>query len=255
MFPVRLSMVSYNIWNNERWPERAPALENFLRLVDPDVLCLQELHSQTQAFLDRLLSGHARVEDPLAGWTVEGNIYWKRALLEELQHGAEDAMHPEKDRRLFWVRLRVKATGESVFVSTAHLSSPTKEEESQTGVSPRVGQLRRICEALGRLVRAGEPAFFMGDMNDARHPQRILKGAGFVSCFSALGMQSPPTFKCFPTAHFAAGEPSTTEAIDLVAANARARAVCAAVPQIHCGDLAPSDHWPVHAVYELPTKS
>ena len=32
MVPVRLSIVTYNIWLTERWPERAPALERFLTL-------------------------------------------------------------------------------------------------------------------------------------------------------------------------------------------------------------------------------
>src|SRR5437868_4437752 len=108
MFPIRLSVITYNIWNTERWPERAPALENFLRLLRPDILCLQELDPVTQTFLDGLLPGHERVQDPFPGWSFESNIYWDKALLEEMQHGAEDAGHPEKERRLFWARLRVK---------------------------------------------------------------------------------------------------------------------------------------------------
>jgi endonuclease/exonuclease/phosphatase family metal-dependent hydrolase len=251
MFPVRLSIVTYNIWTTDRWPERAPALENFLRLIRPDVLCLQELAAPTQQFLDSTLATHDRVHDALPGWTVEGNIYWDRALFEKVAHGAEDVGHPEKDRRLFWARLKLRDGGRTVLVSTAHLTSPTQEPEASTGASPRVGQLKRIAEALGRIVQGGEPAFFMGDMNDARHPQKILKPAGYVSCFSALGQQSPPTFKCYPTANAKAGEPSSTEAIDLIAANAQARAVSASVPRVFFGDLAPSDHWPVHAVYQI----
>ncbi len=251
MFPARLSIASYNIWVTERWPERAPALENFLRLFIPDILCLQELQRETQEFLDRTLPGHERVRDPLPGWTSEGNIYWNAALLDRVGHGAEDIGQPEKERRLFWARLRLKESKRTLFVSTAHLTSPTRKEESETGLSPRVGQLRRIAAELARRVGEGEPAFFMGDMNDARHPQRILKPAGFTSCFAALGVQSPPTFKCYPTANAMPGEPSSNEAIDLIAANRHARAVSASVPQCYFGDMAPSDHWPVQAVYEV----
>jgi endonuclease/exonuclease/phosphatase family metal-dependent hydrolase len=114
-----------------------------------------------------------------------------------------------------------------------------------------VRQLKRIADELRRLVREGEPAFFMGDMNDAYHPQRIFMQAGFVSCFAALGMQSPPTFKCCPTANVQPGEPAVTEAIDLIVANKYARAIAASVPQCYAGDLAPSDHWPVQAIYQL----
>jgi len=106
-----------------------------------------------------------------------------------------------------------------------------------------VRQLKRIAEELTRRVRESEPAFFMGDMNDAWHPQRILMQAGFVSCFAALGMQSPPTFQCYPTANVQPGERTITEAIDLIVANKYARAIAASVPQCYAGDLAPSDHW------------
>jgi endonuclease/exonuclease/phosphatase family metal-dependent hydrolase len=114
-----------------------------------------------------------------------------------------------------------------------------------------VRQLKRIAGELARLVRQGEPAFFMGDMNDPRHPQRILKQAGFASCFAALGMQSPPTFQCYPTANIEPEEQTITEAIDLIVANKHARAIAASVPQCYAGDIAPSDHWPVQAVYQL----
>ncbi len=93
----------------------------------------------------------------------------------------------------------------------------------------------------------------MGDMNDPRQPQRILGDVGFRSCFAALGLQSPPTFQCYPAANIEPGEPTITEAIDLIAANEHARAIAASVPQVFHGDIAPSDHWPVHAVYELPS--
>jgi len=253
MIPPRLSIVTYNIWMTERWPARAPALERFLKLFTPDLLCLQELHQTTQEFLDKLLADYDRVHDPLPGWTSEGNIYWKKGLFERVEHGAEEVGHIEPERRLFWARLTLKQTGKTLFVSTAHLTSPRRKEEAETGASPRVGQLKRIGQELTRLVRAGEPAFFMGDMNDARQPQGILGKAGFATCFAALGLQSPPTFQCYPTANIEPGAQTITEAIDLIAANRHARAIAASVPQLFHGDIAPSDHWPVHAVYEIVT--
>src|SRR5688572_23399980 len=171
MIAPRLSIVTYNIWLTERWPARAPALERFLKLFDPDLLCLQELQPATQAFLDETLKGHARVRDPLPGWTNEGNVYWRKAAFDLVGHGAEEVGHLEPERRLFWARLKLKDTGRSIFVSTAHLTSPKNAKEAETGQSPRVGQLKRIADELARLVAEGEPAFFMGDMNDPRHPQ------------------------------------------------------------------------------------
>ena len=54
MVPTRLSIITCNIWLTERWPARAPALERFLTLFVPDILCVQELQRPTQEFLDRL---------------------------------------------------------------------------------------------------------------------------------------------------------------------------------------------------------
>src|SRR5262245_31973401 len=251
MIPVRLSIVTYNIWLTERWAARAPALQRFLTLFSPDVLCVQELQPTTQQFLDGLLKGHERVHDAFAGWTNEGNIYWNKSILEKVDHGAEEVGHVEPERRLFWTRLRITGSSRTIFVSTAHLTAPRKSDEPETGASPRVGQLKRIAEALTRLPGDGEPAFFMGDMNDAWHPQRVLKRVGFVGSFAALGMQSPPTFQCYPAANVEPGEPTITEAIDLIAANKHVRAIASSVPQCYYGDTAPSDHWPVQAIYEL----
>ena len=251
MIPTRLSILTCNIWLTERWPARAPALERLLTLFTPDVLCVQELQRSTQEFLDRILSGYARIHDPFPGWTNESNIYWNGALLERIEHGAEDVGHVEPERRMFWARLRIKSSQRTIFVATAHLTSPKHGDEGETGVSPRVRQLKRITDVLARCVQEDEAAFFMGDMNDAWHPQRILLQAGFVSCFAALGMQSPPTFQCYPTANVLPGERTISEAIDLIAANKHARAIAASVPQCYAGDLAPSDHWPVQAIYQL----
>jgi len=251
MIPTRISLITYNLWLTQRWPARAPAFERFLTLFTPDVLCVQELQRPTQEFLDQILSGYARVHDPFPGWTTESNIYWASTAFERVEQGAEAVSHLEPERRLFWVRLRVKPSQKTIFVATAHLTTARHREEAETGASPRVRQLNRIAGELTRLVREGEPAFFMGDMNDPWHPQRILMQAGFVSCFAALGMQSPPTFQCYPTANVQPGEQTITEAIDLIVANKYARAIAASVPQCYAGDLAPSDHWPVQAIYQL----
>lgn len=247
--PTRLSLVTYNLWLTERWPARAPALEKFLTLFAPDVLCVQELQPATREFLDHVLNRHARIDDSFPGWTSESNIYWRKGLFTERDHGTEEVGHLEPDRRLFWVRLELSGS-RSILVATAHLTTARHRDEAQTGHSPRVRQLKRIAAELVRLS-GDAPAFFMGDMNDAWHPQRMLGEAGFVSCFAALGMQSPPTFQCYPTANIRPGEHTITEAIDLIVANRHARAIAASVPQVYCEDLAPSDHWPVQAVYQV----
>jgi endonuclease/exonuclease/phosphatase family metal-dependent hydrolase len=252
MPPTRINVITYNIWNTERWAQRESALRGFMQRFDPDVLCLQELRRKSRMFLDGLLAGHERVHDRFTGWMLESNIYWRASMFTEIEHGAEDVRIKEAGhRRLFWVRLKMQHAERSIVASTAHLTHQRHPEESRTGASPRVGEIQRIIAALQRLTQPGEPVFFMGDMNDPVHPTDHLHKAGYVSCFAALGLEPPPTFKCYPTAGVAPGKLAMTQCIDWIVANAHARAIAATVPHFFANDAAPSDHWPVQAVYEL----
>jgi endonuclease/exonuclease/phosphatase family metal-dependent hydrolase len=256
VLPCRISIVTYNIWLTERWAVRAPALRGFLDAFNPDVLCLQEVRPESLTLIGETLPGHQRVDDPFRGWTTEGNIFWRDALFERMEHGAEDfGIVPDGDRRLFWVRLKIRELGRTIIVATAHLTSQRNKHECETGQSPRVEQIRRIIAALKRLNQASEPLFFMGDMNDPVHPPRMLHEAGYISCFAALGVQAPPTYQCYPTADVPPGNRVVNQCIDWLVANPEARAVSAAVPHFYLQDAAPSDHWPVHAVYEIAAKS
>ena len=252
MHPLRISLVSYNIWALHRWDFRKNALRKFLEVYDPDLLCLQELRPASRELIDATLAGHRRVDDEFSGWSGQSNIYWRDALFSEIEHGAQEVgIEYEGDRRLFWVRLQVNALGRSILVATAHLTHQRHPDESATGFSPRVGQTRRIVEELQRLGLEREPVFFMGDLNDPVHPPDVLHHSGYVSCFAALGVQPAPTFKSYPTAQVAPGALAFNQCVDWLAANAHARAVSASVPRFYFEDAAPSDHWPVHAVYEL----
>ena len=53
MHPLRISIVTYNIWLTQRWDVRAPALRGFLGAFDPDILCLQELQPELTVKLDK----------------------------------------------------------------------------------------------------------------------------------------------------------------------------------------------------------
>jgi endonuclease/exonuclease/phosphatase family metal-dependent hydrolase len=251
MLPLRISIVTYNIWLTQRWDVRQPALGGFLKSFNPDLLCLQELQQTTRDFIDGALPSHRRVDDPYRGWTTESNIYWRDAVFAHVEHGIEEVGIPDGDRRLFWARLKIRGLDRTVLVATAHLTSQRNKVECDTGQSPRVGQIRHIIQALKRLNQAGEPLFFMGDMNDPVHPPRLLHEAGYPSCFAALGVQAPPTYHCYPTADVPPGDRVVNQCIDWLVANKHARAVAASVPHFYLKDAAPSDHWPVHAVYEI----
>ena len=157
----------------------------------------------------------------------------------------------EPDRRLFWTRLRVRDAGLTFLVATAHFTFRGNLLEVQTGRSPRVRQTQRTIRALDRLARPGEPLFFMGDLNDTSHPAHLLYAAGYPDCFTALGLQSPPTSPSMPTCARLPNEPAPSQTLDWIVSNRHARAVAAQVPHYYFGDVAPSDHWPVLAVYEV----
>ncbi|HEV7822133.1 MAG TPA: endonuclease/exonuclease/phosphatase family protein [Burkholderiales bacterium] len=252
MLPTRISFITYNIWNTERWAFREPALRKFLEVFNPDVLCLQELRRKSQQVIDEALPDHGRVRDRFIGWMSESNIYWRKGMFAEIEHGAEDVGIKEAGhRRLFWVRLKLQGLDRSILVATAHLTHQRHPAESATGLSPRVAEAKRIVKALKHLNRKREPLFFMGDMNDPVHPTAILHQAGYPSCFAALGILPPTTFKAYPTVNLQLGKPVMNQCIDWLVASREARAICAAVPQFYLNDASPADHWPVHAVYEI----
>jgi hypothetical protein len=192
-----------------------------------------------------------RIRDELPGWSCEGNIYWHSGLFSEVEHGAEEIGMLESERRLFWVRLQLNGQDRTIFVSTAHFTYQGHPLERETGQSPRVEQTRRAIAILERLVRPDEPAFFVGDLNDPIHPGRLLREAGYISCFAALGIPNPPTFPCYPTVNFEPGTFTSSQTIDWIVANQYARPMAAQVPHCYHGDMAASDHWPVLAVYEV----
>ncbi|PCJ56917.1 MAG: endonuclease [Planctomycetota bacterium] len=251
MFPIRLSLATYNLWNTERWPEREPALQFFTDRYKPDILCLQELRSETRTMLDQALPNHDRVNDDFPGWICEGNIYWRSDLFSCIEYGAEDIGILSDYRRLFWIRLKQNDGDKVFFVSTAHYTYQCHPKERETGNSPRLEETRETVTALRRLVTDDEPVFFMGDLNDSIHPLRILYDAGYKNCFSELGVVSPPTFPSMPTAGPVTGIPRITATIDWLFANEKARPIAAQVPHCYHENLTPSDHWPVLAVYEI----
>lgn len=251
MFPTRISLVTYNLWNTNRWPERKLALTKFLQTFSPDILAVQELRPETMVFLDKAMQEHTRIDSDFAGWSCEGNFYWRNSLFNKMEYGAEEVGILEEHRRLFWVRLSLADTGRTFFVGTAHFTYSGHPHEAESGFSPRVRQSHEVGAALAALVRKGEPAFFMGDLNDSTHPTWILHDYGYRSCFSQLGIQPPPTAPSIPSSRIEVGVPITNRTIDWIMSNESARPIAAMVPHFIYHDLSPSDHWPVVAVYEL----
>ena len=249
MLPTRLSLMTCNLWRTERWPDRHPH-SNGCSTGSTPTCSASRSSTLLRRFLERALAGH----------TVSTTRYRAGPPRATSTGAARSSKRWTTERKTSATRSPIGACFGSAFAWAPYASrsswpppihEPAVQRRACKGHPPRVRQLNRIAEALQKLVRDGEPAFFMGDMNDAWHPHNVLKRVGFVNCFAALGMQSPPTFQCYPTANIEPGEHSITEAIDILTANRHARPIAAAVPHCYASDVAPSDHWPVHAIYQL----
>lgn len=248
--PLRLVLCSYNLWNVERWPEREPALRGFLQRFTPDLLAVQELRAETRDCIDATLPAHARVHDDFPGWSRESNLWWHDGLLERAQHGAEEYGSHESTRRLFWVRLRRRDNGRTLLAATVHLTPDFPDDERGRAQALRLQQTRAIVEALDTIRGPDEPTWLLGDLNEAVQPGRLLHRAGLRSCFSALGLQPPPTFPAVPTAGKAPDDYRYNACYDWILARGPVRPLAAHSPHFFHGDIAPSDHWPVVAVYD-----
>ena len=244
-FPIRFVVCTYNIWAGNRWPERENALTRFLELHIPDILCVQELRPETHSVIDAVLENHQHVDDAFEGWHREGNIYWNRDLFDVTEFGAEDIGMYEKARRLFWVRLHSKDGSGTLFVSTAHYTWSGNAQEKEGGVNPRYAQAQRTIEVLDGVVPSEEPLIFMGDLNDYRHPLRILREGGLTDSFAALGRIPPPTIPAIPTAK------GTPQVIDWMLHRGPIRPMTTEVVDFYVDDIAPSDHKPVVTTYRL----
>ncbi|MEO2048218.1 MAG: endonuclease/exonuclease/phosphatase family protein [Pirellulales bacterium] len=247
MIPDRISMVSYNLWNVERWPDREPALANFLTSFRPDILCLQEVRTETMECISQSLKTHEHVRDELPGWACESNIFWNRNYFTKVAHGLEKLDMPEQHRGFFWVRLKLVEKDTTIFIATAHYTWQEDPSERETGLTPRNAQMRQSISWLKNLVLKDEPAFFMGDLNDPIIPHLFLPEISFQSCFRDLNLLCPPTYPALPTTHDING----SQTIDWIFSNRLATVISASVPQCYYNGIAPSDHWPVQAIYQL----
>ncbi len=237
--------MTFNLWGHDRWPERRDAVVGLLTRRRPDVLALQEVRPDTLELTIDTLPHHDRVTDEFAGWEQESNLLWDRRLFTHESHGAEPIGQLEELRRLFWVRLRpVAGDAAPVVLASVHYSYPDYPDERAGKANPRIEQARRTVAAVDE-VAGGDPCVLMGDLNDYRHPLRILVEGGFEHAPGALGVTLKPTHPAFPTAW------DTPQVIDWQLHRGGLRPLCTEVVDFFSGDLAPSDHKPLVTVYAL----
>jgi endonuclease/exonuclease/phosphatase family metal-dependent hydrolase len=249
MIGGRFTAMSVNLWNTQRWPAREASLRMLLAR-RPDVLCVQELRPPLGAVIDAELPDHRRVLGDERGWTHEGNLWWDTERFDHLGHGASPFGAMERDRRVFWVRLRHRSAGRELVVATVHLTWLGASDELETGVNPRLAQTRAVVRILDD-VASGVPCLVMGDLNDPAVPPRVLREAGFVDAWAALGVVPPPTFPAFPLSTDGTRRPPflPPSTIDWQFHRGALRPVMTEVVDQPRRGVAPSDHRPLHTLY------
>jgi endonuclease/exonuclease/phosphatase family metal-dependent hydrolase len=247
----RFTAMTLNVWNTERLDARREPLRRLLGR-SPEVLCVQELRPEVMELIDAALPHHERVEDLPVGWAIEGNIWWDTRRFTERSHGAGDYGAPEPDRRLFWVRLVETVSQQELVVASVHLTWPGGGDERMTDHNPRTVQARAVAALLDGVAGDGR-TLVMGDLNDPVFPPSVLRDAGFRSTWDALGTLPPPTFPAFPKGYESSRRPPFVPpaTLDWQFHRGAVRPVlCEVIDQPWRG-LAPSDHRPVHTLYEL----
>ena len=265
-----LSVMTFNTWKIDgypaNWPQRRKSILECLKILKPDILCIQELHPLIHDTIVEALPTHAFVKDDFKGWQTEGNIYWNSGLFNMLQYGNIDIGIVQPLRRLFWVLLTLNTSDKETkksnqssdgqfLVATAHFTWEGQTQERNSDINLRKQQCHRTVAALNDLTsKFGNPhlpVFFMGDLNENYHPRRILYEAGFVDCFTELRLPPPTTHPQRPSAPHEDILGDVT--LDWIMQNKYARPVLAnVIKNILCTNgYVVSDHCPVMCVYEI----
>lgn len=248
---TRFTAMSINLWNTQRWPAREVPVRTLLQR-RPDLLCVQELRPLLGRVIDEELTEHQHVTSEERGWTHEGNVWWDASRFALVAFGAEHFGAIERDRRVFWVRLRCREADAELIVASVHLTWLGASDEIETGLNPRLAQAKETVRILDD-VAGDSPCLVMGDLNDPAVPPRIFRAAGFTDAWSALGVTPPPTFPAFPLSTDGSRRPPLLppSTLDWQFHRGALRPIMTEVVDQPRRGIAPSDHRPLHTLYEF----
>lgn len=253
---ARVSIMTYNVWGTNLWPDRRDALTAVLKRVLPDILLLQEVTPDIIACVEEALPHHEHVEGPIdiKGWSHESQIFWNREIFHRVDDGFVSYGSIEyPNRGLFWARLQsISHESIRIVVSTVHLPWAGCKTELETGVNMRVATLGPVIKALSSILQPSDLASFVGgDFNEDFHPIRVLEAAGYVDVFKLCDVRAPITHPNRPSAPDEERCPDRTLDWILCSMPSSCRVLSCMVKTERGGFPPPSDHMPVIAVFEL----
>lgn len=261
MTKLNFVTMTHNVWGNHYQDERQDSLGRLYSVRPPDLLATQELREWSRDCIDQALDDHERVQDEFGGWLNQSNLWWRRSMFREIEHGASDVGILAEGARLFWVRLQsVQDPDQTLIFSTAHLTWPGHAEERETGRNLRVREAASVVEELGRLSDGG-PCIFTVDINDIGLANWELGNAGFIDSFSLLERHSPPTHPVIPSRRddgvgtSMSPLASPAKAIDWIFVRGGISSRTGEVVEFFHRGISPSDHAPVVATLSLPVSN
>ena len=272
----------------------AEALPNHSFVTDTDVpgwSCEGNIYYRSSMF--------AEVEhgaEDIAQEEEHRRLFWLRLCLVNGEE--EEGKEKEKEK---------KDGGRTVLFSTAHYTWQGHPKECESDVNLRKNQARNTVRALESVTaavatptsvnkdqggeeeeeeeeeegRRKECIFFGGDLNESFWPKRIMESAGFIDCFSSLGLPCVPTHPnrsslaheeinadstldwLFHRSCSSSESESESESIDTKKSGPTVRPLLASVIKNMCGlssddphernklAIVPSDHCPVLSVYRI----
>ncbi|SDD15480.1 endonuclease/exonuclease/phosphatase family protein [Glycomyces harbinensis] len=240
------------------WWKRRPLVEAVLQAEQPTVLCTQEGRFRQLIELREELDGYDWVHLGRGGGSRSEStaIFWDASRLSPMAYDhvwlsrrprliGSRAWGAGTIRMLTWVRFEDKATGKDFHVANVHLDHRS-EKARRKGA--------QMC--LDVMSRFYGPAVLAGDFNsgpgDTAH--RVLTRGGLVDAWSAAERHLTPewsTFNRWRTEPVEGGNRIDWILVKSGGRHQEVRVHQAGVNTHSEFDLAPSDHWPVQAVFSV----
>lgn len=235
------------------WPNRVPLVEKYLLEESPDIVGFQEaLHHQVTE-LEDIMPGYARVGGGRDDGLESGEyspVFFREDIFDLLNHGqfwlSETPDVPGSigpgavlPRIASWAHLRIKSTGQELFVFNTHYSHVSDEARwlSARIMSERMKQI------------AGEKALIVtGDFNLDIKSETYQRLAELFLNENQLinATETEPTYDLLKEGTFNAfGHIEKQPFIDFIFMSTHFRVTGSSIDRVKSDSLFISDHWPV----------
>lgn len=178
-----LEVITFNIGGDytvdlNRWGNRMPLMTRFLKKTSPDIMCLQEAHSNQSADIVKkfpVFGVIGAVNEKEKQRTVHNPILYRKDKFDIINSGSFAlSEYPDSfsslgwdakyKRKATWTNLKYKDTGEIVFVLNAHLDNVGKVAREK-GMKLILDKIRTLSNTK-RIILAGD----FNDISSSKAP-------------------------------------------------------------------------------------